>query len=667
MASPSSADGTTPPRYALVPVKDSVTLDPHLQESLHAAAADPNWRPSPSIGHVENGRLYIDVLARLERGQQVPGEIRKVCTIGDIVTGLVAVDEIEAARKQVVSLKSATDLYLNLHYSVPATGCDSAALQKARPDFPGLDGSGVLVGIVDVGCDFRHRNFRTASGDTRILFLWDQSDSDDTGKRPAHYGYGREFTADKINEALRTPDPYKTLGYTPEAGAHGTHVMDIAAGNGREPNLLGGEPAAGPVSNAAPGVAPNAMLAFVHLRTDEESFLGNSRHLLEAVDYIFRKADELNLPAVVNLSLSTTGGPHDGTTLVERGFENLLQAKPGRAIVISAGNAYRKDSHVEGVVRADEPFVLSWQTDPRSDRNEMEIWYAGTDEFTVKLLSPEAGAVPMGPVKLGDTADLYSAGTRVGRISHREDDPNNHDNQIDIRLPTPEPDRRLGFAVPKPETWKVELSTDRPEVRFHAWIEQSDRGLARFEGQTTASCTLGSISCGKSPLCVGAFDTTEKAILTPPWSDTAEGPTRKGEPKPDLSAPGSAIVAARAQGGTTAMAGTSMAAAHVTGLVALLYQIAERGGPAGRLSIDDLRNYLLSSPVAKDSQFSFRLGTGRMMGSSAVEALRPSLPPPPAPSKQRLSASSRRPTRKSAKRKPPIPVPYKPNGSEYPA
>jgi hypothetical protein len=81
--------------------------------------------------------------------------------------------------------------------------------------------------------------------------------------------------------------------------------MDIAAGNGRATNF--------------PGVAPGASIVFVHCRARDsggEGNLGNSKQLLDAVDYIFRKADELSLPAVVNLSISSNSGPHDGSTPV---------------------------------------------------------------------------------------------------------------------------------------------------------------------------------------------------------------------------------------------------------------------------------------------------------------------------------------------------------------
>src|SRR5262245_58585798 len=41
---------------------------------------------------------------------------------------------------------------------------------------PSIDGTGVVVGIVDTGIDFTHHNFRTGANfqETRILAAWDQ-------------------------------------------------------------------------------------------------------------------------------------------------------------------------------------------------------------------------------------------------------------------------------------------------------------------------------------------------------------------------------------------------------------------------------------------------------------------------------------------------------------
>jgi hypothetical protein len=165
------------------------------------------------------------------------------------------------------------------------------------------------------------------------LYLWDQHEGEG-GKPPEGYGYGREFDAAAIDAALRDANaadgpvgPHRLLGYNIEQRAHGTEVMDPAVGNG------GG--------TFPPGVAPGADIIFVDAAFDDfdgDGSLGNSRHVLEAVKYIFDKADELKRPAVVNLSINLNGGPHDGSTPVERGLDHLLEAS-GRAVVIAVGNS----------------------------------------------------------------------------------------------------------------------------------------------------------------------------------------------------------------------------------------------------------------------------------------------------------------------------------------
>lgn len=553
----------------------------------------------------------LDVIAKLrDRDQPVNGlAVSRRPGKGQIVTGTVPVHEIENVRadSNVLSLKAATGLHLCLHHSVPAIHCDPESLflgsKNGAETFPGLDGSGVVIGIVDVGCDFRHKNFRHGNM-TRIHCIWDQSAvAAASGEPPKGFGYGREIAAEEINHALRHGDAgaYQALGYAPPIAAHGTHVMDIAAGNGREGALFGGKPSTPqPVEASHPGIAPNATLVFVQLRTEPDGFLGNSRQLLEAVEYIFEKADQLDMPAVVNLSIAASGGPHDGSTLVEQGFESLLAEKPGRAIVVSAGNSRLQRGHAAGTVTAGQPVNLRWHTDPGRARNQMEVWYPGTEGdrgLRVKLRTPDGVTLPQS-VRQGETWELYEDGREgalLGRISHREKDPDNGDHQIEVHLP------HLDGKDFDGRPWEIELSCEDAGVSFHAWIEQDDLGRSWFE-EAVESHTINSIGCSRSLITVGAFDTAERESLRPPYEAAAIGPTRDTpkfpeiQGKPEVNAPGVAVVAARAHGGVTVMSGTSMAAAHVTGLTALLFQLAQRAG-RGRLRIEETRAALWQGNV----------------------------------------------------------------------
>ena len=159
-------------KLKLTAARKALELDPRLQA------------PTPTITSKIGGRSYVDVLAKLKNaGDQVPGlevtSFRNDRAPDDrqIVTGRVAVGDIEAVRERVDSLKAATGLHLSLYNSVPAIHCDPESLNRRARESGGpcfLGGAGVIVGVVDVGCDFRHGNFR--QGNTpRIRYLWDQS------------------------------------------------------------------------------------------------------------------------------------------------------------------------------------------------------------------------------------------------------------------------------------------------------------------------------------------------------------------------------------------------------------------------------------------------------------------------------------------------------------
>jgi subtilisin family serine protease len=586
--------------FSLEPQEDLLRdLDPHLQEVILAHRAGQELDPSLASATAD-GTVRVDVLAKLkDPSRSVPGlEITR--KIGDVVTGVVEIDRLEEVRthSNVVSLKGATRLHIDLEFSVPEIQCSATGLQTA---FPGLqetlNGRGAIVGIVDTGCDFRHENFRDSSGATRLLFLWDQR-GEATEISPAGFGFGREFTRADIDRALQEADPFQVLAYSPRASAHGTHVLDIAAGNGRR--------------TGRPGVAPGSDIIFVEVAagdfSDEESF-GNSRRLLEAVDYIFTKARELGRAAVVNLSLGTHGGPHDGSTLVEQGFDRLLD-EPGRAIVISAGNSFEARSHAQSTVRSDTPKILSWQV-RSSDLtpNELEIWYSGGNRLEVTLISPSG--TRLGPVQLGQTQDIRrSDGERLGRIIHRRGDPNNGDNQIDILM---------NNALPK-GLWKIELTTAETQpVPFHAWIERDDFGQSVFALEDSVSShTLGSISCGTRTLVVGSYDAHVPQRSLSGFSSA--GPTRDGRQKPETSAPGDRVEAANALAGSIVKSGTSMAAPHVTGLIALLFQAAQR-----MMTINEIRQAVTAAarrnPPAGNG-WDPRYGFGRIDG---VATLRPLL------------------------------------------
>ncbi|MCO6453994.1 MAG: S8 family peptidase [Pirellulaceae bacterium] len=497
----------------------------------------------------------------------------------------------------------------------------------------GLRGDGVIVGIIDVGgLDLSLDDFRRPDGSTRVRFLWDQSLKKQGGERsPDEFNYGVEYDENDIHQALGQPDPLQALRHRVLAGSHATHVASIAAGNGRSGDATF-------AANTYVGAAPQADIIYVEAGT--ESGIGSftdSVHVAEAVAYIFERARRLNRPCVINMSLGQNGGSHDGESVVERAIDRLLEP-PGRAFVCAAGNEHLFRGHASGTLASGQSSDLRWkvggglplpgggalQPGPAGDRtrNELEVWYSSQDRFRVTVTSP--GGESVGPVEPGETEDRALVnGNRVFIDSVRFS-PLNGDSQIYVEV-SPAP----GGTVQSGE-WSVLLDAiESRHGRFDAWIERD----ARLPGNKFAdqsffvgtdfdpTMTLGTPATGRRSIAVANYDHRTES----PEDSSGRGPTRDGRPKPEIAAPGTNILAAHALGGRPRFptgnhpmrvdkTGTSMAAPHVTGIVALLLERDRR------LTAAQIRKILIaaSRPLPGASNFDPAWGYGRIDAEAAV-------------------------------------------------
>ncbi|NJL22476.1 MAG: S8 family serine peptidase [Leptolyngbyaceae cyanobacterium SM1_3_5] len=371
-------------------------------------------------------------------------------------------------------------------------------------------------------------------------------------------------------------------------GTHGTHVLDIAAGNGSA-----GDPI---------GVAPEADLVFVHLHNRSlpgQTNLGDSVAVLEAADFVLRTAKDR--PTVMNFSMGRQMGPHDGSTLVEQGFDAIVTSRPGCAIVQSTGNYFDRMAHSAGRILPGQTITIAFVVSAADvTPNEMEIWYSGRDVLAIAVRAPNG--LTSKQTGLDDQATIRLQNQAVCKLYHRAREPNNLDNHCHIYIES---------GAPAGE-WEVTLKgVDVVDGRFNIWIERDatcPNCQSQFEGRYVVPLsTTGTICNGLRTIAVGAYDAHDPAH--PLGTFSSSGPTRGGDRiKPNLIAPGVRVLAARSRSphsdtGDSLLirkSGTSMAAPHVVGTVALMFELADRYSK--KLANKDTLNLLLSSTTPVDAE-----------------------------------------------------------------
>jgi subtilisin family serine protease len=493
--------------------------------------------------------------------------------IGEVASAVIPLDQLGALAQHpaVVHIEPVRRYRPLLDRSIPEIKANQVRTRQPDGSFVGTTGQGVVVGVVDSGLDWRHADFRRPDGSTRIKFLWDPADPSfvlsggTIGSPPPSGGSGTVYTEAQINAALQG---LGTVNTGDECG-HGTHVTGVAAGNGRA------------TGHAVPagtfvGVAPQADIIAVRVFGADCSFLSGAIDLIQALQFIDQKAAELGRPYVINLSLGTHIGAHDGTSLEEQAIDALVGAgKSGKAVVVSAGNEGNDPIHAGGFFGppgAANQRVTIDVAQGAPNAALFDFWFDGRDTFTVTI---SGGGQP--------AQDLTSQLT-INPLNGS---------------------KRLFFATARTPSFTLTIAGQSVvSGRFDGWVE----GGAVFTSQVEFSRLVGMPGTARNAITVGAYvtknewidvDGNRRVLLTNNVlgelaAFSSPGPTRDGRLKPELTAPGrvigstltadanpgapgdSSIFPSRSfilRDGVHAIAqGTSMSAPHVSGAVALLLE-----------------------------------------------------------------------------------------------
>ncbi|MDE5870813.1 MAG: S8 family serine peptidase [Muribaculaceae bacterium] len=208
-------------------------------------------------------------------------------------------------------------------------------------------GKGVVVGICDIGIDPLHPTFLDADGKSRI-------------KRVVQY-----VEQEGIRLQLDGDDDYRGWVTDNPDMYHATHVCGILAGGGAGTPYV--------------GMAPDAEIVVTVSTLTEVG-------LLAGVEDIIDYAKESGKPAVINISVGSYIGPHDGSSLFS---QYLDMCADDAVIVLSSGNEGSHKNSLVSEFTADRRTVTFRLGNKAWDQFSMygvtDIWSATSSPLSVTL------------------------------------------------------------------------------------------------------------------------------------------------------------------------------------------------------------------------------------------------------------------------------------------
>ena len=444
-----------------------------------------------------------------------------------------------------------------------------------------LTGQGVLVAVIDSGVDYTLPDFRNEDGTTRIRYLWDQSLKAVEGEHvPKGYGMGVEYTKEEIDAAFPdfyhviTPKNIVTQGAitirTRDISGHGTAVAAIAAGNGRG---SGGVYA---------GVAPQSEFIVVKLGNPMSGGFPRTTELMQGIDYVIRKAQELRMPVAVNISFGNTYGARDGTSLLERFIDDISNIWKS-CICIGTGNEGATAGHTSGRlrektveeqnignrnllenVRANTEQEIELAVQEKQPSLNAQIWKRYVDQIDISIVSPTGTRI--GPVKEQLGTQRFTVDATEILLYYGEPSPfsTNHEIYLDF-LPR-------GSYINSGVLKMVLTPKKIVDGHYEMWIP-GEGTLNPGTGflRPVSSTTLTNPATAMRAITVGAYDS-----LTFSYADFSGRGPLTGESasavKPDLVAPGVNVSTISVGGSVMQFSGTSFSTPFVTGSAALLME-----------------------------------------------------------------------------------------------
>lgn len=481
-------------------------------------------------------------------------------TLVDVVSQETVIEYVEKPKQ----------LYFELQAG-KAASCINAVQQGMNNPF-GLFGKGTIVAVIDTGIRAESMEFRNADGSTRILNIWDQTT-------------GTEYDRSQIDEALQNET--KDTAGIPGADVlgHGTQVAAIACGSS--------------------GVAAQADILVVKLGLAAKNGFPRTTQLMEALDYVVRKAIDYGKPLAVNISFGNNYGDHTGSSLLEN-FINDIADSWKCSICIGSGNEGLGAVHTGGTLTEDMEETVELAVSSYETGLSIQIWKDYWDDIAVEIIAPS-----------GRNLGRIQENSRVSRIRYEDMELLTYFGE-----PSPFRIRQEIYIDMIPQTvyiqsglWKFRLiPRSIRNGRYDMWLPA--QGALNFGTGFTSpdsASTFTIPSAAAKAVTVGAYDAGTGSAA--PFSGQGYIVEIGGSlmVKPELAAPGVNVLVPSVSG-MARVSGTSYATPFVTGSAALLMEWGIVRGNDAFLYGEKLKAYLIkgAEPLAGAAVPDTQTGWGRL-------------------------------------------------------
>lgn len=598
----------------------------------------------------ESGKEVIDVFISFDDSSVIDKlkalGVNIQSTFDGFVTARVPVDRLERVATMAgvsdVDVSRRVELCTDSTLSVTHAG---EVISGEQYDLPqSYDGTGVIIGIIDVGFDYQHRAFRRADNPdiTRIARIYDTRNKNG---HPAMNSSGA-----KLPGSVFMNDEIYSLRYDCTS-THGTHTSSIAAGTH---------------VNGYGGMAPGADIVLCAVSVLDGGL--STVEIANCVSYITCYADSVGMPCVISMSVSTATGQHDGQDYLSRAIAQKMGK--GRIFVISAGNCGDRPMYTHTTMSKSKPANLLFKCKTISDVDSSyyysivnaDIWVNGartSPAYRWHILDLETNQIVWQSDSLAGSHELNTSqfkdyydtgpGTNTEGIlrvtvkitSNGLGNGNKYNLDIDIGNlecqqytivnGVKQSRYAIGISILPRDTQQSELdawfghSSSRFASYHHPVTTMSGVSISHFYTPSNNDCTIGTYAVNDSIISAGAFAARNKyyslllnRIITnntivvgeianfSSFQVAGAGPTRAA--LPTICAPGICVVAAAsrysylANHSTTVMktedgsywgilSGTSMSAPTVAGIIALWLQANPN------LSVSQVKTVLAESAI----------------------------------------------------------------------